>query len=318
MPTPLLSGLTFVAARGSAIDEKRAQVSSVRGRTIEMAHNWLSLLRADVELVAQDGDIREGFEYLAGTSDQGAALARTAKNLDAAVQRHSGARWFDDVLLVDRRGDTLYSRAGHGTVGDSVKSGSLGASPLHGACEAAVETGTAMIVDMADYPPIGGPHLFVAAPYCDGDVGQMLGAVCLHVSAQAASEAMAPVAGTVEGVPTYVVGGDLRLRFVFGTESEWAVTGAEVDTDAARRAVEGADIGAPSTRATCWTPSAGCSEPGTPERQMTKVLIVGDSPTVRGWSIWPTMTRSNGCARPLPRCSARRPRRVARGLSASF
>jgi len=147
-----------------------------------------------------------------------------------------------DIFLAAADGSLVYTVAKEGDFGTNVIDGPWRDTGLGRAVRAALEAGESSFVSFTDYemyePSAGEPASFIASPVFDED-GTRLGALAFQVPTERLRAILQFTAGMGRTGETYLVGTDYLMRSESRFADSSTILRTRVETDAARRALEG-------------------------------------------------------------------------------
>ncbi len=132
---------------------------------------------------------------------------------------------YHDILLVDTKGNVLYSVAKESDIGQNIFTGALRTTELAGTARRVMQAPDADVLfsDFSFYPPTPGESTsFVGAPIRSVD-GRVLGALVFQISARQLTALIDRQSGEGLGGLAYLVGKDHRLRTNVGDRQPTAL-----------------------------------------------------------------------------------------------
>lgn len=177
--------------------ETLARLDSIAARHVETLEVYVGNLITDVNAYSRIPYLAEAFRRI--------GQAYGAAGPDSAEYRREAARYEDffqtllrdkgyyDLLLIDDRGEVIYSVLKERDFGANVRAGELAQTSLPAAIGAANTLMETEVSDFAYYPPSARSAAFLAAPILDG--GVIAGNLVLQVDSSALQRAVADLDG---------------------------------------------------------------------------------------------------------------------------
>ena len=146
---------------------------------------------------------------------------------------------YEDVYLIGAADQFIMLTAmGSKELGSNLSSGELKDSSLAKLCKIVLKTGKPGMVDFQTYAPVGRPVMFMAAPIL-GDKSVVDGVLAIRIGPEKINSIFGSAAAIGKTTEAYLVGRDLLMRSQSRFAPDSAILGAKVDTDAAKRALQG-------------------------------------------------------------------------------
>lgn len=192
-----VSNTTFDDALGHEVRARLDRIASESTRRIETYVNGLIV---DIGLVAEDGTTVQALGALSRAAHQDGvfspAYQQQFKRFDGYLSNLRTRKNWADVLLVDQRGEIVYSSMRGADLGRTLSDPSLAATELASSVSAANTLLQSEVSNFSYYPPAKVPAAFLAAPILDD--GLIVGDVVVRI----APEDLQGILGDVSGLGT--------------------------------------------------------------------------------------------------------------------
>ena len=156
--------------------------------------------------------------------------AQTVDEHGADLRTFSLTYEYKDVLLIDNKGNVLFTVAGKDDLGTNLFSGPLSDTRLSRAARMALDGGRPVFSDFERYAPMNGEISgFLASVLVDED-GEKIGLFILNIDSRHVDNIMQKKAGLENMGRAYLIGEDLLLRSRWGVLEAEAVLETKIDT----------------------------------------------------------------------------------------
>jgi methyl-accepting chemotaxis protein len=139
-----------------------------------------------------------------------------------------------DILLIDTKGNVLFTIAGEADLGTNIFTGPYSGTLFAGACRKTLETGMTVFSDFELYEPSDNAAAGFLTALLLNDYGDKVGLIAFQVPVDQIDRVMQSRAGLGETEETYLVGRDLKMRSDSVFYEESTILTKIVDTEQSR------------------------------------------------------------------------------------
>ncbi len=180
--------------------------------------------------------------YKLDAAKDGSAYSQTHAKYHPWFRSFMVARGYEDVFLVNKGGDIVYSVSKEADYATNLVSGKWKSTDLAGAfrkVQSAPNAGNATFADFNAYPPSNDPAAgFIVAPIMDRN-GAFMGALAFQMPIKRINAVMQQKEGMGETGETFIVGSDFLMRSDSRLSKEPTVLKTKVETDTVKLALAG-------------------------------------------------------------------------------
>ncbi|MDO8093809.1 MAG: cache domain-containing protein, partial [Candidatus Brocadiales bacterium] len=238
----ILGPLSYKSAISSLKEQAQNHLISVREIKKGQIESYFSERKGDVCVLSKSPLIVEGlpkfietFHSRGPTSPEYKQIEDTYGNELAYYVKQYG---YHDLILTDTDGDIVFAAENKAYLGINVTQGGMEGSNIVQAFKAGMLR--IELTDFAYYEPFNELTAFISAPVRD-KAGKTIGVLIFQIPFRQVDRIMSERAGLGETGETYLVGEDMLMRSNSRFTTEVSALKLQVDTEAARDAMEGND-----------------------------------------------------------------------------
>jgi len=243
-PLTIVSLVSYLSARKTLCEEAQKSLQAVTQIKAKYTNFYFTRMLVDLQresesvqnvrllgkLHAAFVDSHKTLEEFGHSFERERLINEEGGDLATFLEAHG----YYDVMLIDSKGNVLYSVANEDDLGTNILSGKYSRTHLAAACEKALETGRPVFSDYERYTPSGNAVSGFLVSVMVDEEGNKIGVIVLQIPIEKINRIMRERAGLGKTGESYLIGTDLRMRCdrVLGEES--LILGKPIETKQTR------------------------------------------------------------------------------------